>query len=108
MGLATLKEFLTDWTLEGRTRGAVAETVLALAGESDEQKEIDVVANNMIAEALKSAPVAALASEEELLPRALQADAPLLVAIDPFDGSSNVDANVSVGTIFSILPSHPT
>src|SRR6185295_14696680 len=109
MGLATLKEFLTDWTLEGRTRGAVAETVLALAetstrlsefvgrgalggklgrvvaraGESDEQKEIDVVANNMIAEALKSAPVAALASEEELLPRALQADAPLLVATDP-------------------------
>ena len=134
MGFATLNEFLSDWTLEGRTRGAVAETVLALAdtsislselvgrgalggklgrvvaraGESDEQKEIDVLANDMIAEALKSAPVAALASEEELLPRALQADAPLLVATDPLDGSSNVDANVSVGTIFSILPCHPT
>jgi fructose-1,6-bisphosphatase I len=134
MGFATLNEFLSDWTLEGRTRGAVAETVLTLAdtsislselvgrgalggklgrvvaraGESDEQKEIDVLANDMIAEALKSAPVAALASEEELLPRALQADAPLLVATDPLDGSSNVDANVSVGTIFSILPCHPT
>jgi len=34
----------------------------------------------------------------------LNAGAPLLVAIDPLDGSSNIDTNVSVGTIFSILP----
>jgi fructose-1,6-bisphosphatase I len=134
MGRATLKEFLSDWTLEGRTRGAVAETVLALAdtsaalselvgqgalggdfgkvvakaGEGDEQKEIDVLANTMIAEALKSAPVAAIVSEEEPLPIVLQPDAPLLVAIDPLDGSSNVDANVSFGTIFSVLPRHPS
>ena len=134
MGLVTLKEYLTDWTLEGRTRGYVAETVLALAetsvslselvgqgalagkfgrviartGENDEQKEIDVLANNMIAEALKPVPVAALASEEAVEPIALQSNAPLLVATDPLDGSSNVDANVSFGTIFSILPRHPS
>ena len=134
MGLATLKEYLSDWTLEGRTRGNVAETVLALAetsinlselvgqgalagkfgrviartGENDEQKEIDVLANNMIAEALKPVPVAALASEEAVEPIALQSNAPLLVATDPLDGSSNVDANVSFGTIFSILPRHPS
>ena len=134
MGLATLKEYLSDWTLEGRTRGYVAETVLALAetsvslselvgqgalagkfgrviartGENDEQKEIDVLANNMIAEALKPVPVAALASEEAVEPIALAPNAPLLVATDPLDGSSNVDANVSFGTIFSILPRHPS
>ena len=134
MGLATLKEYLSDWTLEGRTRGHVADTLLALAetsiriselvgrgelggkfgkvvsraGEFDEQKEIDLLTNSMIAEALKSAPVAALASEESEQPIALKPDAPLLVATDPLDGSSNVDANVSFGTIFSILPRHPT
>ena len=134
MGLPTLKEYLSNWTLDGRTRGQVAETVLALAaasaglseligrgalanklgrvvaraGEIDEQKEIDVLANNMIVEELKALPVAALASEESELPIAIQNDAPLLVATDPLDGSSNVDANVSVGTIFSILPRHPS
>jgi len=134
MGLATLKEYLSNWTLEGRTRGNVAETVLALAetsvalselvgqgalvgkfgrviaraGQNDEQKEIDVLANDMITEALKPVPVAALASEEAVEPIALAPNAPLLVATDPLDGSSNVDANVSFGTIFSVLPRHPS
>jgi fructose-1,6-bisphosphatase I len=134
MGLPTLKEYLSNWTLEGRTRGQVAETVLALAeasidlseligrgalgarlgrviaraGELDEQKEIDILANDLIVDALQGLPVAALASEEAELPIAIQKDAALLVATDPLDGSSNVDANVSVGTIFSILPRHPS
>ncbi|MFA5957201.1 class 1 fructose-bisphosphatase [Hyphomicrobium sp.] len=134
MGLPTLKEHLSNWTLEGRTRGQVAETILALAnasvrlaeilgrgaldaklgrviaraGQFDEQKEIDVVANDLIVAALEALPVAALASEESELPIAMRKDAPLLVATDPLDGSSNVDANVSVGTIFSILPRHPS
>jgi fructose-1,6-bisphosphatase I len=134
MGFATLEEYLSDWTLEGRTRGQVAETVLALAqtsiriselvgrgplggkfgrvvsraGEFDEQKEIDVLTNSMIADALKAAPVAALASEESQEPIPLKSEAPLLVATDPLDGSSNVDANVSFGTIFSVLPRHPS
>lgn len=134
MGLPTLKEYLSNWTLEGQTRGQIAETVLALAdasvlisdviargaldnrlgrvvaraGERDEQKEIDIIANDLIVEALKRGPVAALASEEAELPIALHKDAPLLVAADPLDGSSNVEANVSVGSIFSILPRHPS
>jgi fructose-1,6-bisphosphatase I len=134
MSLVTLKEYLSNWTLDGRTRGQVAETVLAFAetsirlselvgrgalggkfgrviaraGDNDEQKEIDILANDMIAAELRTAPVAALASEESLEPIALQPDAPLLVATDPLDGSSNVDANVSFGTIFSVLPRHPS
>ncbi|MBS0251850.1 MAG: class 1 fructose-bisphosphatase [Proteobacteria bacterium] len=134
MGLPTLSEYLSNWTLEGRTRGQVSETVLAIAdasirlsevisrgafdhrlgrvvtraGERDEQKEIDILANDLIVEALGSVPVAAVASEEAELPIALQKNAPLLVATDPLDGSSNVEANVSVGTIFSVLPRHPS
>ena len=73
-------------------------------GEVDEQKEIDVLANDRIVTALRSAPVAAVASEEMDDPLLLDAKAPLLVAIDPLDGSSNVDANASIGTIFTVLP----
>ena len=44
------------------------------------------------------------ASEELEQPVLLDSDAPLAVAIDPLDGSSNIDINVSIGTIFSLLP----
>jgi fructose-1,6-bisphosphatase I len=73
-------------------------------GEVDEQKEIDVLANDRVVAALKTAPVAAVASEEMESPLLLDAKAPLLVAVDPLDGSSNADANASVGTIFTLLP----
>src|SRR5262245_15927678 len=106
MGLATLREYLSNWTLEERKRVQVADTLLALAetsirisevvgrgalgaklgrvvsraGEFDEQKEIDLLTNGMITEALKTVPVAALASEESPEPIFLKSDAPLLVA----------------------------
>jgi fructose-1,6-bisphosphatase I len=134
MSRITLKDYLTEWALEGRTRGNISITVQALAetsiatselvskgalggsfgrvvtrrNEHDEQKEIDVLANDSIVAALKAAPVAALASEEAPQPIPLDPDAPLLVATDPLDGSSNVDANVSFGMIFSVLPRHPS
>ena len=37
----------------------------------------------------------------------MKAGAPLVVAFDPLDGSSNIDNNVSIGTIVSILPALP-
>ena len=55
-------------------------------------------------EAVRSAPVAAILSEESELPETLDADAPLCIAIDPLDGSANLENNISVGTIFSIRP----
>ncbi|MCP5110636.1 MAG: class 1 fructose-bisphosphatase, partial [bacterium] len=55
--------------------------------------------------ALETAPVAYIASEEmEEVVVTGRPDAPVSVAIDPLDGSSNIDTNVSIGTIFSILP----
>lgn len=126
----TLPEYLSAWSLGGVQRAAVAATIEALAGatieisnllakgalagrlgrvtaragEFDEQKEIDLLANAKILSALQSAPVAALLSEELAEPVALEPKALLAVATDPLDGSSNSEANVSVGTIFSILP----
>jgi fructose-1,6-bisphosphatase I len=72
--------------------------------DGDLQKDIDVAADAMMRRALRRAPVAAVLSEEAELPETLNADAPLCVAIDPLDGSANLENNISVGTIFSIRP----
>ena len=72
--------------------------------DGDLQKDLDVAADEMMRRALRAAPVAAILSEEAELPEILDAGAPLCVAIDPLDGSSNIDNNMSVGTIFSIRP----
>ena len=71
---------------------------------ADPQKEVDVRANDLIVTALKDAPVATLGSEELEWALPVNPGAPLAVAVDPIDGSSNIDANVSVGTIFTVLP----
>lgn len=90
------------------SRGALAD-VLGSAGtgnvQGEEQKQLDVLANDeMMAMAKASGVVAAAASEEEDDARALTPGAPYLITFDPLDGSSNIDVNVSIGTIFSILP----
>jgi fructose-1,6-bisphosphatase I len=82
--------------ITGRNRGINA--------DGDRQKDIDVAADEMMRSALRGAPVAAVLSEEAALPEILNAAAPLCVAIDPLDGSANLENNISVGTIFSIRP----
>jgi fructose-1,6-bisphosphatase I len=72
--------------------------------DGDHQKDIDVVADQVMRSALKRTPVAAVLSEEVPLPETLDPEAPLCVAIDPLDGSANLENNISVGTIFSIRP----
>ena len=75
--------------------------------DGDVQKKLDIFANSLFLDALRRAPVAAALSEELAEPLQLDPNAPLAVAIDPLDGSSNIDANASIGTIFSILPALP-
>lgn len=75
--------------------------------DGDVQKELDVLSNDVFVDVLQRAPVAAIVSEELKDPLVLDASAPLVMAMDPLDGSSNIDANVSIGTIFSILPTLP-
>ena len=78
--------------------------VSGLNSDGDNQKDIDLAADRIMRAALRTAPVAAVLSEEAELPEELDRDAPLCVAIDPLDGSANLENNISVGTIFSIRP----
>jgi fructose-1,6-bisphosphatase I len=129
----TLEQYLAAWSADDRERARVAQTVAALArgchaislligagplagalgatrgehGAGDTQKELDVLANDILVAELRRAPVASVASEEMDEPVILDRDAGLHVAVDPLDGSSNIDTNVSVGTIFSVLPGTP-
>ena len=91
----------------GCLAGEAGAAVGSLNHDGDVQKNLDVLANDLFVNALRRAPVAAVLSEELHEPLSLLDAAPLAVAIDPLDGSSNIDANVSIGTIFSILPSLP-
>lgn len=71
--------------------------------QGEEQQKLDVLANIRFTRALsKGGEVCALISEEDDEIVDLTNDARYVVAIDPLDGSSNIDVNVSIGTIFSI------
>ncbi len=88
-------------------RGPLAGAMGAARGDNaggDVQKELDIVANDAVIDALQEAPVAYLVSEELEDPLVMQRTAPLYVAIDPLDGSSNIETNAAVGTIFAIFP----
>ncbi|MGN6965781.1 class 1 fructose-bisphosphatase, partial [Neisseria sp. P0016.S002] len=72
--------------------------------QGEDQKKLDVIANNIMIDVLKAnANIAGLASEEEDTYVATHENGDYLVLFDPLDGSSNIDVNISVGTIFSIL-----
>ena len=73
--------------------------------DGDDQKKLDVLADEMIASALADCVgVAAYLSEERDDAVTLHDGGDIIVASDPLDGSTNIDTNVSIGTIFSILP----
>ncbi len=97
---------LSDLVAAGPLGGNLA-AIRRESGAGDFQKELDVRANELILEALAAAPVAAVASEEMDEPAINQPGAPFAVAIDPIDGSSNIDTNAPVGTIFSVVPAGP-
>ncbi len=69
----------------------------------DHQQKLDVLANIRFTRALaKGGEVCALISEESDSFVDLNNEGKYVIAIDPLDGSSNIDVNVSIGTIFSI------
>jgi fructose-1,6-bisphosphatase I len=82
----------------------LADGVAGVNADGDAQKELDVIADRLMRQALCEAPVAGILSEEVASPETVDAAAPLCVAIDPLDGSANLQNNISVGTIFSIRP----
>ena len=72
--------------------------------DGDTQKALDLIADENIVTALKNKNVVAYFSEEQESALLLDPEGNLIVCADPLDGSSNIDNNTSVGTIFSILP----
>ena len=75
--------------------------------QGEQQKKLDVYADEEFIRALKDrGEVCGLASEEKEgvieFSTGYARDGQYVVAIDPLDGSSNIDVNVSIGTIFSI------
>jgi len=75
--------------------------------QGEAQKKLDVISNDILLEANEwGGHLAALASEEMDHPHPIPEQYPkggYLLLFDPLDGSSNIDVNVSVGTIFSVL-----
>ena len=72
--------------------------------QGEVQQKLDIIANDQLMEGVKGCKsLAGLASEEMELPVAVQGTGDYLLLFDPLDGSSNIDVNVSIGTIFSIL-----
>jgi len=85
--------------------------ILGCTGQKNVQGEmvhkLDIIANETIAGCLGYRPdVGIMVSEEDDEPRILKdpgSHGKYIVLFDPLDGSSNIDVNVSIGTIFSVL-----
>ncbi len=75
--------------------------------QGENQKKLDIYANEQFIAALSSGGECCIVASEEndelvRIDSAVSKNAKYIVAIDPLDGSSNIDVNVAVGTIFSI------
>ena len=92
------------------TRRAGLVNVLGAMGsvnvQGEEQQKLDVFANEILKNALNhTGRVCVMASEEDDAPIPIPPEYPAgkyVVMFDPLDGSSNIDSNASVGTIFSV------
>jgi fructose-1,6-bisphosphatase I len=88
----------------GPLEGALGAATGSANQDGDGQKALDLIADERFVSGLKGAGVLGLVSEENDGPLPLDPSGKLVVAIDPLDGSSNIDTNVSIGTIFSLYP----
>lgn len=87
-------------------RGPLGGSLGAAVGENtggDQQKALDLMADDAFAAALKGCGLRYYASEEQDDVVVIDEGGKFALAIDPLDGSSNIDVNVSIGTIFSIF-----
>lgn len=103
MALAKACVEISELVRTGALQGALGVPTGKRSG-LDQQKHVDVVANEIIVSAMKDTSVATLASEEFETALTMNSGQAVAVAIDPIDGSSNIDANVAIGTIFTVLP----
>ncbi len=108
-----LSQLLTSFRLAGKmvnrevNKAGLAEEILGAQGtenvQGEAQQKLDVYANDLFIRLLRSqGEVCAVASEENDDIVHFDNGGKYVVSMDPLDGSSNIDVNVSIGTIFSI------
>ena len=101
---------LAGKVISGYVRRAGLNDILGAAGKDnpsgEEQQKLDVIANDTMVQMLQwTGLVCVMASEEEEDPVSTPVDldpGKYVLHYDPLDGSSNIDVNVSIGTIFSV------
>ena len=74
-----------------------------LNSDGDIQKPLDIISDEILISFLEKSPAAGYASEEQEGYIDFKNNNNFIVFADPLDGSSNIDVNVSIGTIFSIM-----
>lgn len=127
---STLEQFLKNETAAGRVSDEVAATIECLvvagvelaasisfspsAGSSetsnsngDIQKPLDTIAQRIFEKHLSESPASILVSDGLDDAMALPGKSSLCVAINPIDGSTNIETNTSIGSIFSIMEIDP-
>ncbi|XOV92687.1 MAG: class 1 fructose-bisphosphatase [Bacteroidota bacterium] len=107
-----LSQLLRDIALAGKivNREVMGTGLLKLGGglgqknvQGEDQQKLDIISHIRFVRALTNGQMtAAMISEEKEEIININKDNHYIVAIDPLDGSSNIDVNVSIGTIFSI------
>mmetsp|Transcript_28592 Transcript_28592/g.46340 ORF Transcript_28592/g.46340 Transcript_28592/m.46340 type:complete len:391 (+) Transcript_28592:92-1264(+) len=106
----TLKKVLTDLadairTISYKVRTASCSATSCFNSFGDEQLAVDVLADNLLFDALRRCGVVYAASSEEVSDVVVLNEAgSYSVAFDPLDGSSIIDTNFAVGTIFGVWP----
>ncbi len=108
-----LSQLLRDIALAGKVvnreinKAGLINIVGAIGSQNvqgEDQQKLDVLANIRFIRALtKGGEASVIISEEDEEFTDLENNGKYMVAIDPLDGSSNIDVNVSIGTIFSIF-----
>ncbi len=106
IGMAAAGENLARLVARGSRAGGHG-AVVGEGGGGDAQKALDLVSHDIVRARMVEAGVGPFGSEEAEASEVLSPDGLVAVVTDPLDGSSNIDTNVSVGTIFGILPVTP-
>ena len=94
----SLSNLISRYGLSDQSESAAAEN-----SAGGMQSPLDAMAHNVFEEVLRKLPVAFLALEESAELLEIDSGATYGVALDPLDGSSNIETNASIGTIFSVL-----
>ena len=92
--------------ISGKVRKAGLLGILGSAGkvnvQGEEVQKLDELANELLIESLRNCGKACQITSEEVEDCLVVSESGYAVAFDPLDGSSNIDVNVSIGTIFSV------